>query len=360
MAQSHTRLGAGAADWWITLPRLPTYRAHALCRSCDPTARRPRSAAGSHESSHPGGRVGDAAAPLHHRHPEAARAGRRPAGARAHHPLAGAMRRRPGRPVRESPRAADLRLPGERRSATRGGAELPLGVRAARHRGCPGGGAGPRGHVHRHERRRADDARLPQVAGGPPRAGRRADRRHAQQRRAHRSRRDRVRGRPGLQLHREAHAALRGQHGHLRLRPAGAPISPRRPVPVPGPCQPAAGGGRARRRMPERCRLVRHRHPQRVRACGRRRGAVPGQVRHGAAAFPAARARAARARRRSRPRRRPNVGVATVRRTPSRRWTARHVGVATRFAPPSSACSTSSSPRSRWSSCCPSSCSSRC
>ena len=205
------------------------------------------------------------------------------------------MRRRPGRPVREPSRAADLRLPGERRSATRGGAELPLGVRAARHRGCAGDGAGPRGHVHRHERRRADDARLPQAARGPPRAGRRADRRHAQQRRPHRSRRDRVRGRPGQQLHREAHAELPGQHGHLRLRRAGAPISPRRPVPVPGSRHATAGGGRARRRLPERCRLVRHRHPQRVRACGRRRGAVPGQVRHGAAAVPAARVRAARA-----------------------------------------------------------------
>ena len=68
----------------------------------------------------------------------------------------------------------------------------------------------------------------------------------------------------------------------------------------------------------------------------------------------------ARPRPRLRPCLRQNVGVATVRRTPSRRWTARHVGVGTRFAPSSSACSTSSSPRSRWWSCCPSSCSSRC
>ena len=92
------------------------------------------------------------------------------------------------------------------------------------------------------------------------------------------------RGRPGLQLHREAHAALPGRRGHLRLRRAGAPVSPRRPVPVSGSRHATAGGGRARRRMPVRCRLVRHRHTQRVRACGRRRGAVPGQVRHGATA----------------------------------------------------------------------------
>ena len=77
----------------------------------------------------------------------------------------------------------------------------------------------------------------------------------------------------------------------LKQHPAGAPI------PDSGARTPAPGGGRARRCLRERRRLVRHRDRGRIRACRRGRGALPREVRargvgaaaHGA--FPAMQAR---------------------------------------------------------------------
>ena len=87
---------------------------------------------------------------------------------------------------------------------------------------------GSRRNVHRHERRRADDAPLLRPATPTP-----GVRKHRHDRDAGAADPDRLRrparsrdGKPGLQVHREAPEHVDRQHGHLRPRARGARLHP--------------------------------------------------------------------------------------------------------------------------------------
>ena len=144
-------------------------------------------------------------------------------------------------------------------------ARLALGGRAARDGGRAARRARPRRDVHRDERRRADDARLraPWSTFTTERPAPRSRSPTHAKRVAHRPRRDRSR-RDGLRdrLPREAERwPTTSAWASTSTRRGARPPPPRGSVQVPRAGAAAPRGRRAGGGVPERRRLVRHRHP---------------------------------------------------------------------------------------------------